>query len=145
MSFNGIFIPLFSLIGLIVSYEFFSLEKKEFYKCAFILGICYDLIYTDTFVFYAFLFMVMSFVIMHISKILPSNYFGLIIVSLICIILFRCTTYFFLIVTGNVRFNLNNLYKSIYNSLLINIIYGFIIKFICNLIVSYKFKRKKYY
>lgn len=145
VSFSGLFVPLFSLIGLIVSYEFFNFEKESFYKYAFILGLCYDLIYTDTFVFYAFLFMFMAFVVMHVTKILTSNYFGLILVSVICIILFRCITYFFLVITGNAIFNLDNLYKGIYSSFLINIIYGFIVKFICDLIVSYKFKRKKFY
>lgn len=143
--FNGFFVPLLSLMGLIVSYEFFTFEKEEYYKYAFILGLCYDLIYTDTFVFYAFLFIFMAFVIMHVSKILTSNYFGLFIVSLVCIILFRIITYFFLIITGNVVFDVNSLYKGIYNSLLINIIYGFIVKFICNFIVLRKLNKKKYY
>ena len=145
VSLNGIFIPLFSLIGLIVSYEFFTFEKELFYKYAFVLGLCYDLIYTDTFVFYAFLFTFMAFIIMHVSKILTSNYFGLLLVSFICIVLFRCITYFFLVITGNVIFNIDNLYKGIYSSFLINFIYGFIVKLICDFIVSYRFKKKKYY
>ena len=142
---NGLLIPLFSLVGLIVSYDFFTFEKEEFYKYAFILGLSYDLIYTDTFIFYAFLFMLMAFIIVHVSKILTSNYFGLILVSLICIILFRCITYFFLIITGNVILNIDNLYKGIYSSLLINILYGFIVKCICDFITSSKLRRKKYY
>lgn len=143
--FSGIFIPLFSLIGLIVSYDFFTFDKEEFYKYAFVLGLCYDLIYTDTFVFYAFLFMFMAFIIMNVSKILTNNYLGLILVSLICIVLFRCSTYFFLVITGNVNFNINNLYKSIYSSLFINVIYGFMVKCICDFVVSSKLRRKKYY
>ena len=145
VTFNGIFVPLFSLISLVVSYDFITFEKEDFYKYAFVLGLCYDLIYTDTFIFYAFLFMFMVFVIMQISKVLTSNYFGLIIVSLISIILFRCITYFFLIITGNVIFNIDNLYRGIYSSLLINILYGFIVKCICDFIVSRKLRRKKYY
>lgn len=142
---NGIMVPLFSLIGLIVSYEYFTFDKEEFYKYAFVLGLCYDLIYTDTLVFYAFLFMSLSFIIINISKVLTNNYFGLILVSLICIILFRCVTYFFLIITGNAIFNINNLYKGIYSSLLINLVYGIIVKIICDFIVSSKLRRKKYY
>ena len=142
---GGVFVPLFSLMGLIVSYEFFTFEKEEYYKYAFILGLCYDLIYTDTFVFYAFLFMFMAFVIMHVFKILASNYLGLFIVSLVCIILFRSITYFFLFITGNVVFKIDNLYKGIYSSLLINIIYGFIVKFVCSFLTLKKFNKKKYY
>lgn len=145
VSFSGFLIPLFSLIGLIVSYEFFKFDKEEIYKYAFALGLCYDLIYTDTFIFYAFLFVFIAFVIIHIYKVLTSNYIGLLLVSIICIILFRCITYFFLIITGNVIFNVDNLYKGIYNSLLINVIYGFLVKFICDFIVSYKLKKRKFY
>lgn len=142
---NGFLVPLFSLIGLIVSYDFFTLDREEFYKYAFILGLCYDLIYTDTFVFYAFLFSLMAFIIIQISKVLTNNYFGLIVLSLICIIIFRSVTYLLLVITGNVIFDINILFKGIYNSILINIIYGIIVKFICDRIISYKKKKRKFY
>lgn len=137
--------PLFSLIGLIVSYEFFSYDNREFYKYAFILGFCYDMFYTDTFVFYGFLFLLISMAIAGISRFLASSYLNLIIVSIICIILFRTITYFSLLITGNIIYNIDNLLESISSSLIINIIYGLIVKFICNRILKFKKKRKKYY
>lgn len=139
------FIPLLSLMGIIVSYEFMSFNNKDFYKYSFITGLCYDLIYTDTFAFYGILFLFISFIITKLSKFLASNYLNMILVSFICIVIFRCMTYFFLFLTGNIILNFDSLFKSIYNSLFVNVIYGFILKFICDFIVSYNLKRKKYY
>ena len=144
-SLDGIFIPLFSLIGLVVSYGYFNSDNSKFYIIGFVLGLCYDLIYTDTFVFYASLFLFISFIIVKISKVLASNYLNLIIVSVICIVLFRIITYMLLVITGNVVFNFDSLYRGIYSSIIINIIYGFIVKFICNQIVAFKKRRKRFY
>ena len=136
--------PLFSIVGLIISYDFTN-EKNKYYISAFILGICYDLIYTNTFIFYGCLFMFIAFIITHISKLLNSNYLNLALSSIICTTVFRTITFFSLFLTGNINLNFIVLYRSIYRSLIVSIIYGIILKLIVSLIDNFKKKRKKYY
>ena len=131
---NGIFYPLFSLVSLLVAYPYFCDDKRNYYKCSFIIGLLYDLIYTDTMVFYAFLFLFMAFIIIKLSIILASNYFNMIIIALVSIVIFRSVSYIFIVITGNISFNYHIWIRGIYSSILINVIYTIILLFITNLI-----------
>lgn len=137
---NSIFYPLLSLVCLIVLYPF--IHSEDYYKYAFFLGLAYDLIYTDTFVFYASLFLILSFLISKLYVLINDSKVGLVFIVIITICLFRSLTYLFVFLTGNISFNINILFRSIYSSLIINIIYTLILSFIMDsLNKKYRFKR----
>lgn len=122
ISINSIFYPLFTLISLIVIYPYYN-NNKTFYKHALFIGLAYDLIYTNTMVFYAFVFVLAALIISKLSILLTDNYVSLYIISILSIIIFRLVTYLSIIITGNMKFDINLLFKSIYSSLIANLIY----------------------
>lgn len=143
---NGLFTPLFSLVSLIVVYPYFNGNKRDYYKYAFLLGLLYDLIYTDTLVFHAFLFLFMSFLITKLTLVLSDNYLNLIIITIITIIIFRSVSYILIFITGNINLDYHIFLKGIYSSLILNIIYSVILLFITNFISDkYNIKKNSHY
>lgn len=136
ISINGIFYPLFTLMSLIIMYPYYS-DNNIFYKFTFFVGAVYDLIYTDTFIFYAFIFLIVALVIAKLSVLLADNYLSIMIITLISIILFRTISYILIVISGNIRFSFDILFKSIYSSLLLNIIYVVIL----NIVVTFTSKK----
>lgn len=135
-SIDGIFYPLFTLMSLIIMYPYYS-DNRIYYKFTFFMGAFYDLIYTDTFIFYAFIFLIVSIVIAKLSVLLADNYLSIMIITLISIILFRTISYVLIVVSGNIKFSFDILFKSIYSSLVLNIIYVILL----NIIVSFTSKK----
>lgn len=133
------FSPLFVLMSLIIIYPFLINDKETYYKCCFITGLLYDLIYTDTIIVHAFLFLIIGFLITKINLILANNHINVMVMALIIIILYRVILYCLLILTSNVDVNLLNFVQSIYLSIFANIIYIVIMNMITDKI-SYKFK-----
>ena len=76
---NSIFNSLFTLVSLIIVYPYFNGNRHDYYKYAFILGLAYDLIYTDTVIFYAFVFLSVSFIISRFMLVLANNYLNIVI------------------------------------------------------------------
>lgn len=139
---NGILAPLFTLVSLVIVYPYFNGNKREYYKYAFFLGLIYDIVYTDTIIYYAFMFLLISYMVTSLMRILSDNYLNLVIITVILIVIFRIITYILMVITGNLIFNYHTLLKGIYNSLLINIIYALLLLFITDTI-SKKFNIKK--
>ena len=102
---NSLFLPLCSLVSLIIIYPYFNGNKKDYYKYTFLFGFLYDLIYTDTLVFYAFLFLFMAFIITKLTLVLSDNYLNLVLITVILIILFRFISYILIFITGNISFD----------------------------------------
>lgn len=140
---NSIFYALLSLVALIIVYPYYNGKVNNYYITAFIYGFMYDLIYTNTIVFNAFLFLLISNIIVRLDRVLSFNYVNLCLTIIICIVIFRSLSYGALLMTGNLNFNFDEYLNSILNSLLITIIYGILLRVVTNLI-SKKFKIKKY-
>lgn len=137
---NGIFYPLFSLVSIIVIYPY--VIKEDYFKYSFFIGLSYDLIYTNTVIFNACLFLILSFLISKIYILINDSKIGLILITVISIILYRSISYFVIFLTGNTTFEFNILFKSIYSSLIINVIYVIILSTITFLLNrKYRFKK----
>lgn len=141
LSINSLFYPLFTLISLIVIYPYYN-SNQTFYKHAFCIGLAYDLIYTDTMIFYAFLFVLLSLIISKLSVLLTDNYVSLLIISLLSIVIFRTLTYISIIITGNMPFSFAILLKGIYSSLIANLLYVIVLNMITD-VLSKKLKIRK--
>lgn len=141
-SVNSFFVSLFSLTALIAVYPLFEEEKSQYFISAWLLGLAYDLIYTDTIIFQAFLFLLIAYLVTLLRTVLSDNLLNLIVVLLICIISYRTVNYFSLIITGNLDFNFMNFLASIYKSIILNVIYCLCLSWIVNII---KRKKKKRY
>ncbi|MBP3920014.1 MAG: rod shape-determining protein MreD [Bacilli bacterium] len=128
--FNSIFIPLTILMLLAVTEVYFDRKKKNYFIYAFVIGLFYDYLYTNTFFLNASIFLLLSFIIRLINNNITRSIFRLLIDILITIILYRTIFYLLYFIIGLVDFNFFNLLESIYKSLLLNIIYGYIIYYI---------------
>lgn len=139
---NSIFCTLFSLMSLILIYPYFNGNHEKYYITSFVMGLACDLIYTDTIIVNAVLFLLIAIVITRLNYILSNNYINVIIMALICIVIFRTITYCLLLMTGNVNWNMSNLLKSINRSIISNSLYVSI-GYIITDTISYKLKIKK--
>ena len=76
---SSYFIPLFTLTALVIIYPLFT-EIKDYYKYAFLTGLAYDLIYTDTIVFHAIIFCFMAYIISRFNLVLTDNFIKILII-----------------------------------------------------------------
>ena len=139
---TNIFNLLFPIVALIIIYPYFRKNNSKYFIYAGIYGLLYDLIYTDTFILYAGLFIMIAFVISKLNIIFSNNIINIGFITTIVIIIYRAITYLVLIAVNYFEFDMNILFKSIYSSLLLNIIYAIIIYFITDRL-SYKYRIEK--
>ena len=93
-------------------------------------GLFYDLIYTNTPFINTISFILIGLLIPNLKK--YNIYFK----SIIVIIFYRFISYFMLVLIGYTKFNINLLFKSIYSSIILNIIFIILVK------LCYNIKRK---
>ncbi len=142
ISFNSLFMPLLTLMSFIIVYPYFNKNNKKFLAACFITGMFYDLIYTDTIIIHGFLFLIIGYLIIKLNLLFPNNSLNVMIKGLICIILYRIISYFLLLITANTPFDILLLLKSIYHSLILNLIYVSLVYIIVDSL-SIKLKIKK--
>lgn len=147
---NTLFIPLFSLMSLIVTYPYMNNDKK-YYFCVGTVGLLYDIIYTGTPFINTISFLLLALLIKYFFKFFHNHLLSTIFFSCFVIALYRLMVYSFLYLVRYLSFDKNVLLQSIYSSLIINVIYLFISHFILKKIRSRKPKsiystnvRKKY-
>lgn len=139
---NSLLLPLFTVMSLIIIYPYFNNKDLDFLKYAIILGIFYDLIYINAFPLSLLTFLIIGIIIKIINFWISNNKFNVILISTIVIIMYRITTYIFLVVLDYTSFNLNLLLESIYSSLITNYIYV-LIAFTITDKISKKYRIKK--
>ena len=139
---NSLFIPLFSIISLVIIYPYFNNDDFKFLQFCGLLGLFYDLIFTNTFIFNMVIFISIGIIIKLVNFFISNNALNIILISSITIIAYRIITYFVLCIIGYLNFSIQIVYKSIYSSLLLNIIYAFLIYLITDYF-SRKYKIQK--
>lgn len=142
VSLNSLFLPLLTLMSFIIVYPYFNGNIRKFLIVCFITGIFYDLIYTDTIIIHGFLFLIIGYLIAKLNLIFSNNYINVVIMGTICIIIYRIISYGLLLITANISFDIMLLLKSIYHSLILNLLYVCLLYIITDQI-SVKFKIRK--
>ena len=141
-SLNSLFMPLCTLMSLIIVYPYFNGNIKKFLISCFVTGVFYDLIYTDTIIIHGFLFLIIGYIIVKLNLIMSNNYLNVAIMGIICIVFYRFVLYGLLLITANISFSWVLLLKSIYHSLILNVIYIVLVYLITDKI-SFKFRIRK--
>lgn len=139
---TSIFNLLLPIIALIITYPFFCKNLSRYLIYAGIYGFLYDLIYTDTLILYAGLFVIIAFIISLLNIIFSNNIINIGFISGLVIIIYRIISYTILVIINYIPFDMNLLFHSIYSSLVINILYAIILYFISDKI-SYKYHIEK--
>lgn len=120
---NSLFISLFSVESLIF------IKNKKYLK-AFILGIIFDLLFTNYYLLNGFIFLFLEYIIIKYYKYFKYNLINNIILSIILILIYNIILFIVLNVT---KLNLNSFIEFLFiikHFFIINIIYVLILSFI---------------
>ena len=121
------FNPLFSLVALVLIYPYFNNDDLRYIKYCGILGLIYDLIFTNTLFLNMMIFMVIGLLIKLINITLSNNFINVMLITAINIIVYLILTYLILSIVGYKTFDFNYMFSTITKYLLLNIVYSFII------------------
>lgn len=139
---TSLFIPLLSIMALIIIYPYFKNDDVKYLEYAFLYGLIYDLAYTDTLILNAIIFTFIGLIIIGINILVSNNYLNISFISLLVIISYRVLTFLILIFTRYLDFNINALFKSITSSILLNVLYTLLL-FVITDMISHKFHIEK--
>ena len=70
---SDLFLPLFTIVSLVIIYPYLKKERANYYKIAAVLGLFYDIVYTDTLILNLFLFVMTAYFITKMNYILSNN------------------------------------------------------------------------
>ncbi|MDD2181024.1 MAG: rod shape-determining protein MreD [Bacilli bacterium] len=121
------FNPLFSIVALVIIYPYFNNDDLRFIKFCAVIGLIYDIIFTNTLFLNMIVFIVVGLTIKLINIILSNNFINVMVISFISIVIYLILTYLILVIIGYKTFDFNYLFSTISKSLLSNIIYSFVI------------------
>ena len=93
------FRTIFSLIALIISFNFFDNEKK-YLKILIIIGFLFDIIYTNTFLLNIVIFYILYLNINLLNNYIPNNLFTINIKSLISLTIYHILSYIILLLSN---------------------------------------------
>jgi cell shape-determining protein MreD len=141
--FHGtIFSSLIVFSSIILLQPYFKNNKFNYFLYCFVVGFLYDYIYTGLYFMNAGIFLLIGVIVLWINSISPNNFFVSILEIVFLICLYRFFSFLFLYINGFFIFDFGILFKAIYSSLLLNVIYGICIYLILYM-VSCKFNIKR--
>ena len=135
-----IFTPLFTVVSIFLIFPLYHKKEKQFFITIFILGITYDLFYTNLLFFNATLFLIIGLLTKFLYKNYEVNYLKLIAYISIIVISYESLTGLILFIFQVVPVTIPKIFYKITHSLLINIIYAEIVCLIINNIPN-KYKK----
>lgn len=135
----SLFTPLTTLVSLIIVYPLYYHRNKEYYILAFVLGIIYDLFYTNLLFLNGFLFLLIALLYVKLYKEIGDGVIRILISILLCIVIYELLTAGIILIFNLVPLTFSKVLYKIDHSLLLNLIYGEILFLITKLLP------KKYY
>lgn len=129
------FLPLFSIVSLVVMENYKKSEKNYLINCS-ILGLLYDLVYTNTLFLNSLYFLLIGFIIMFCFHFLTHRLDIELLGTTLSILLFRTFSF----ITYKMFYNIPShlLLPSIYNSIIVNLIYCILIHLLVKKIKLHK-------
>lgn len=121
--FTSILFPLFTITSFIVIFPYFYRHEKKFFFILGTIGLWYDIVYTHSIGYHLFFFLFLGLVIEKFFQLVKHNYWNLLLILFVVIILYRGGTFLFLVMFGELPFRLPLLFSGITSSLLINFLY----------------------
>lgn len=136
------FTPLFTVISLVLIYPLFNNQNKYYLVYAFLLGIIYDLTYTDTMLFNGMLFLIIAYIIKFIYAYFVDNIYNSVSIGIVILTLYIIISYGVLSLLNYVEFNIVYLFYKIIKTIILNVLYNLVSYFIIDKITK-KFKIKR--
>ena len=136
----NIYYPSLTLVSIVSCYPLFNHKRKFdfYYLVVIIIGICYDLVYTDVFILNSLLFFISALIVSKFYLKFDVNNYMFLLLCLIIITNYNAVYYFILVLYQHMHFDLFMLLYKIVNSYFLNLLYGYILY-----LLILKYKRKK--
>ena len=116
------FRTIYSVISLVIIYNYFDNDNK-YLKILVILGILFDIVYTNTFLLNVFIFLVIYFIIRGINNYIPNNLFTINIKSLLAIMTYHVLSFLILLLAHYESYTVNHLFLILTRSIIMTVIY----------------------
>lgn len=108
----------------------FDGNLKKYYKLCFFLGIVYDLLYSNIFLFNGFLFLLLSKIDSKVMKYVKNSFLFFVILVLFNIIIYDTICFLLILITNYQVVNISDLIYKIEHSILLNILSVFVYFFL---------------
>lgn len=131
-----IFTPMFTVVLTFVLYPLFFKNNKTYLIYLFILGIIYDLFYTNLLFFNGFIFVFLGYISIFIYKNFSVTIFRVIFHLILIITIYESMFALCILIFDLVPITFSRLIYKISHSITLNIIYGFVIYLIILKIVN---------
>lgn len=119
---NSLFLPLFTIVSLIIIYPYFNNNYYRYFKYIAILGLLYDIAYMNMIFYNLFIFMLLGFINIFVKYFVSNRLYINVIITAVLIIIYRFINFVLINITTD-GLGISYLIKSIYSSLILNIIY----------------------
>lgn len=141
---TSIFLPLFTVVSLVIIYPYFNNNNYRYFRYIAILGLLYDITYLNTLFMNFFIFILIGFFVGLFNYLLSNNIYTNVMITIVTIILYRVCHYLFIVIFKSQDFNFMFLLKNVYSSLILNVLYCMIIYFFSEIFSKkYKILRSK--
>ena len=128
---------IYSIISLVILYNYFD-NKQKYLKILIILGIFFDIVYTNTFILNIIVFLVIYIILSLVDYMIPTNIITINIKSISCIFLYHILTYIILLLANYNSYSIKLLGIILLRSIIMTIIYTTISYLIMNKIYDNK-------
>lgn len=119
--------PCFLLPSILIMYNFLKKNKIKYIIICLLCGLIYDIIFTNMQFINTISFTACGLLIIFLYNYINYNMGTYILFNIFIIIFYRVIQYIFLCILHYFDFNMAILIESIYNTLILNMVYGFII------------------
>lgn len=136
----SLFTPLFTITCTYLIYPFYKKKEKNFFITILILGIIYDLFYTNLLFFNAILFLLIGFITKLIHKNFENSTAKLILYIIFIISIYEITTALIILFFNLVPITPYKILYKISHSLILNVIYAELIYLIIKILPK-KYKK----
>lgn len=124
---NYPFLPLITVTTIYIIYPIFKKKQKKYLLITFMVGILYDLLYTNQLLFNAIIFTTIAYITIYFYKTYQQTKITKIIYLIMIIILYEIITASILFVFQVTSINIARIVYKILYSILLNIIYAIIL------------------
>lgn len=126
----SLFTPLLTVVSIFILYPLNRKKETKFFILMFIVGIIYDLLYTNLLYLNGLLFVLIAFISKIIYKNFETSYFKLIIYTILIIVIYESLYAGILFIYRVVPITIYKLFYKISHTLILNIIYTELLYFI---------------
>lgn len=128
----SLFTPMLTIVSLILIYPFYRKKEKNYFITIFLVGLIYDLLYTNLLFYDAVVFLLLGLIIKKIYKDFDVTNIKISLYIILIIVIYELLFALFIIIFNLVPMTLSRLIYKITHSILLNIIYGETALFIIN-------------